>query len=319
MDYTSLFANTLSGLGFDLHAVYNCFDPPYLPETGWPLKLPNIEFKHNTLLLLHFQDFITPCQGRILELEQVERHYGANADRVLVTYWSHNLQKYYQGPVNLIEFSNHNMATVTAIQARESQWTNSINAKTSAWQCLNGRMCLHRRRAVNILQHWPNGVLSYGNDIPLDNWAYDTYRGTENEDNFMRLLPVYAKCQVNIVTETQYDEPPGIVSEKTLMAMIAQQVPIVIGHQGIVQDCRELGFDMFDDLVDTSYDSMLNDIRVEQAIMKNQDLILGKINLAPYQERLQKQRSFLLDEFVTGTQQRYIRDAEQLAKKLSAI
>ena len=103
------------------------------------------------------------------------------------------------------------------------------------------------------------------------------------------------------------------------MAMIAQQVPIVIGHQGIVQDCRELGFDMFDDLVDTSYDSMPNDIRVEQAIMKNQDLILGKINLAPYQERLQKQRSFLLDEFVTGTQQRYIRDAEQLVKKLSAI
>jgi hypothetical protein len=135
----------------------------------------------------------------------------------------------------------------------------------------------------------------------------------------MRLLQVYAKCQVNIVTETQYDEPPGIVSEKTLMAMIAQQVPIVIGHQGIVQDCRELGFDMFDDLVDTSYDSMPNDIRVEQAILKNQDLILGKINLAPYQERLQKQRSFLLDEFVTGTQQRYIRDVEQLAKKLSAI
>jgi hypothetical protein len=135
----------------------------------------------------------------------------------------------------------------------------------------------------------------------------------------MRLLPVYAKCQVNIVTETQYDEPPGIVSEKTLMAMIAQQVPIVIGHQGIVQDCRELGFDMFDDLVDTSYDSMPNDIRVEQAIIKNQDLILGKINLAPYQERLQKQRSFLLDEFVTGTQQRYIQDVEQLAKKLSAI
>jgi hypothetical protein len=211
------------------------------------------------------------------------------------------------------------MATVTTIRARESQWTNRINAKTSAWQCLNGRMCLHRRRAVDILQHWPNGVLSYGNDIPLDAWAYDTYRGTENEDNFMRLLPVYAKCQVNIVTETQYDEPPGIVSEKTLMAMIAQQVPIVIGHQGIVQDCRELGFDMFDDLVDTSYDSMPNDIRVEQAILKNQDLILGKINLAPYQERLQKQRSFLLDEFVTGTQQRYIRDVEQLAKKLSAI
>ena len=75
MDYTSLFANTLTSQGFDLHAVYNCFDPPYRPDTGWPLKLPNIKFKHNTLLLLHFQDFITSCQGRILELEQVERHY----------------------------------------------------------------------------------------------------------------------------------------------------------------------------------------------------------------------------------------------------
>ena len=126
--------------------------------------------------------------------------------------------------------------------------------KTQAWQCLNGRMCTHRRRAVDILQHWPNGMLSYGNEIPLPEWAYSTYRGTENDDNFIRLADVYGSCAVNIVTETEYNTTPGIISEKTLMAFAAQQIPIVIGHSNAVQHCKELGFDMFDDLVDTSYD-----------------------------------------------------------------
>jgi hypothetical protein len=128
---------------------------------------------------------------------------------------------------------------------------------------------------------------------------------------------VYGDCAVNIVTETEYATTPGIISEKTLLAMAAEQIPILIGHQGIVKHCEELGFDMFTDLVDTSYDSMPNDIRAEQAILLNQDLIQGRIDLAPYCERLRAQREFILDDYTNLMELRFIRDCEQLINKLN--
>lgn len=310
MDYSILFSQTLTDLGFDLHAVYNCFDPVYDPESGWPLKMPDIEFRPRTLLLLHFQDFFTNRHNRVIELDRVAQHYGDRANQVLVTYWNHGLQ--YNGPINLIEFSNHNYDTVNALAQRWSEWHHILTQPRQGWQCLNGRMCQHRRRVVDVLQHWPNGVLSYGNEIALPEWAYSTYRGTENDDNFIRLSKVYGSCAVNIVTETEYDTTPGIVTEKTLMAIAAEQIPVVIGHQGIVQHCRELGFDMFDDVVDTSYDQLPNDQRAEQALLRNRDLIMGNINLEPYKERLEHNRLFLLDDFPTVMELRFKRDCERL-------
>jgi len=87
--------------------------------------------------------------------------------------------------------------------------------------------------------------------------------------------------------------------------MAAEQIPVVIGHAGIVKHCEELGFDMFTDLVDTSYDSLRNDVRAEQAILLNQDLIQGRIDLAPYRERLSAQREFLLDDYATIMELRF--------------
>lgn len=317
MHYTILFSSTLSKLGFNVTAVYNCYDPIYNHDTGWPLKLPEVNFNRDTLVLLHFQDFVTIKDGRVLELQQVEEFYKEHSNQVLVTYWNHGLDQVYTGPVNIIEFSNHNYDIALVLANRWSEWQHiTEQPKTVPWQCLNGRMCLHRRRAVDVLLNYAPGFLSYGNEIPLPEWSYSTYRGTENDDNFIRLANVYGSAAVNIVTETEYNTAPGIISEKTLMAFAAEQIPIVLGHRDIVKHCEELGFDMFTDLVDTSYDTLPNDIRLERALELNRDLIEGKIDLAPYKQRLADQRKFLLDDYPTIMQMRWERAAEQLAHKL---
>lgn len=313
MDYTAFFRSTLTDLGFDLVPVWNCFDPPHSTTRGWPLKLPAVDFKSNTLLLLHFQDFITPGDS-IIELQKVENYYKDHARQILVTHWTHDLKSHYQGPINLIEFSSHNIQTIESIADRKHQWIDSIvQPKNLAWQCLNGRKCPHRLRAVQILESWPKGMVSYGDVITLNQWNYATYQGTENHENFVRLAPLYGQAAVNVVTETQYDSRPGIVTEKTLMAMIAGQVPVIIGHAGIVQDCKELGFDMFDGLVDTSYDWLPNDQRVEQALLRNQDLIQGKIDLGRYQQRLQAQQEYVLYHHVEQVKSYFIDQARKLA------
>jgi len=318
MNYSQLFRNTLEKLGFDVHIEPNTFTPPYLPEPGWPLKLPEINWKANSLLVLHFQDFVTITGQGIIELDRVRDHYGEHAHRVLVTHMHPGLEKVYHGPINLIEFSSHNYREIHRMRDCWDDWRHVVEQpKTQPWQCLNGRMCEHRRRVANMLSAWPNGILSYGTAIPLKEWDYGTYRGTENNENFIRLASVYGSCAVNIVTETLYDPVPGLFCEKTLFAMIAQQIPIVIGSQGLVSSIRAHGFDMFDDIVDTSYDSLPNETRLTQAIDLNQDLIQGRIDLSPYQERLRAQREFVLDDYTNLMELRFIRDCEQLANKLN--
>lgn len=309
MDYTQLLTQAFGKR--KIKAVWNCFKPPFDYDTGWPLELPDVEFESDTILLLHFQDFVHPA---LHELKKIEEKYGQHANQVVVTYWSHGLDKAYSGPVNVIEFSNHNYWTINAIAARRQEWIAEFDQpRTHAWQCLNGRTCPHRLRVIDILSNWENGLYSYGNETNLDAWHYSSYRGTENDENFIRLAGVYAKCAVNIVTETQYDARPGIVSEKTLMAFIGGQVPIVIGHPGVVQDCQELGFDMFTDLVDVSYDTMSNEVRAEQALLLNKDLILGKIDLAPYQQRLIQQREFVLNEYSKLIESRLIESVNKFS------
>jgi hypothetical protein len=309
MDYSVLFAQQITKLGLSFTPVYNCFDGGRSPHTGWSLKLPDFD---TNMLLLHFQDLVNIQDGCVLELEQVEQRYGSRADRVVVTYWNHGLDKIYTGPVRLVEFSNHNYDLVNQLYRRWPEWQRIVERpKTQAWQCLNGRMCDHRYRVMQILQGWPGGVLSYHDRIRLPDYDYTQYT-YNNVDNFINLDYVYSVSAVNIVTETEYNTTPGIISEKTLFAMAAEQIPIVIGHQGIVKHCKELGFDMFTDLVDTSYDTMHNDVRAEQALLLNQTLIQGRIDLAPYQQRLRAQREFLLDDYSTMMEMRFQRDISNL-------
>lgn len=285
--------------GFDLHYRWNTLQPPY-SDQGWPLALPEIQWQSNTRLVLHFQDRITPTVYGCRELEQIEQHYGSWARQIVVIYYSHGLDKIYTGPIQLVEFSTHNWLTISDILKIQDQWLQAFDQpKTQSWQCLNGRICDHRRRAAAVLQHWKDGVLSLGNKILLEHWDYSTYRGTENYTNFVRLLPVYQRCKVNIVTETDYDARPGVICEKTLYAFVAKQIPIVIGHPGAVQDCRNLGFDMFDDVVDTSYDWIDNSQRVETALNLNKDFVLANDKLNYLDQRLAQNQKHALHNLIS--------------------
>lgn len=301
-------------------AEYNCYEPNYDPVTGWPLKLPDVEFGPNTLLLLHFQDFVTHSSQGIPELSKVEKHYRDRSNQVLVTHWPHELSRYYSGSVNLIEFNSHEYTILKNLKTRADEWQHFIiDHRTQAWQSLNGRKCNHRLRVATVLQSWSDGILSYADSIKLPSWPYSTYPGTENEDNFIRLAGIYGQCATNVITETQYDNAPGLITEKTLFAMLAEQVPIVIGYPGIVADCQDLGFDMFRDLVDTSYDGLPNDRRAEAALELNKKLILGQIDLSPYKRRLRSQRQFLLDYYPGLLETRFMIACESLARSWTGV
>lgn len=274
------------------------FSPPYDPGSGWPMTLPTVDWSVIDYLVLGFQDFVTMTPQGCTEIQRVQQHYAQHAHRVIVLHWPHALYRYCEGPINLVQFDVHEYEILLHLTQQPNQWQQIWQTpKTLRWQSLNGRRCPHRLRVARHLETWTGGTLSYGTSVPLDAWNYDTYRGTSNEDNFFRLATIYGSHLFNIVTETVYDQVPGIITEKTFFSLLSAQIPLVIGYQGIVRDCEEMGFDMFRDVLDLSYDSLSDDQRAEAALDLNKQTIMQYQCSQDVQRRLTDQSRWLLQSW----------------------
>lgn len=261
------------------------------------MRLPDVIWDQTDWLVIVFQDFVTMREGRCLELDRLEEFYGDRCSQIIVLHWPHDLESHHDGLCHLIPFNTHEYNILKNLAKNSEWWQHIWQAENrSGWQCLNGCNRKHREHVVRYLeQHWCGGTLSWGDKICLPDWPYCTIKGTSNELNWLRLLPVYQRHQFNIVTETQYDQVPGIVTEKTFYAMLAAQIPIVIGYQGIVKDCESMGFDMFTDIVDISYDSLPNHERWKAALDLNHDVVMRYKESIPVQRRLLEQARWLLE------------------------
>lgn len=312
---------TLEKLGFEMvPGGLNMFQRPWGGnEQGWGINFVEPEvWRDNTLLVSHSSDFASfNTERKCVELERLERHYGERSRQILFLHWEHNMADFYQGPINLCWWSTHNYFTCLDMRAIEHQWLPELRwPRAHNWQCLNGRIQGSRMRAAHLLKDIPGGYLSLGDEIPLREYPYSTYFNTENEDNFVRLMYVYGDSYVNIVTETKYHEATGIITEKTLQACAAEQIPIIIGHPGAVDHARAMGLDMFEDVVDLSYADLPNETRVDEAIRRNMDLIMGRVDLSPYRSRLQRQREYVIHQLPEVMEQRFEVYARDLARRL---
>jgi hypothetical protein len=94
----------------------------------------------------------------------------------------------------------------------------------------------------------------------------------DNAKNFdLHLRSLYQDHFVEIVVETQFNVPFFGASEKFKNSVYGCSFPIVLGGYGIVKFLRNLGFDMFDDVIDHSYDCIQDPLdRLCAAINLNQ-------------------------------------------------
>jgi len=79
----------------------------------------------------------------------------------------------------------------------------------------------------------------------------------DNAKNFdLHLRSMYQDHFVEIVSESAFNIPFYGASEKFKNSVYGYVFPILIGGTGLVDFLRNLGFDMFDDVIDHSYDSI---------------------------------------------------------------
>lgn len=94
----------------------------------------------------------------------------------------------------------------------------------------------------------------------------------ENLDQHHREL--YRNSFVEIVSETYYEEPSFWVSDKTLNSIFGCNFFLLLSSAGTVSHLRKLGVDVFDDVVNHSYDDIANPIdRMMSIIQLNQRLL----------------------------------------------
>jgi hypothetical protein len=74
---------------------------------------------------------------------------------------------------------------------------------------------------------------------------------------------LFKSCLFNIIPESSSQQDPiawdtVFITEKTFKSFASLQIPIWFAVPGLVDQVRKLGFDVFDDIVDHSYDSIQN-------------------------------------------------------------
>jgi hypothetical protein len=93
----------------------------------------------------------------------------------------------------------------------------------------------------------------------------------------MYLSRLYKNTCIEIVGETTFFVEPGMLTEKYLHTVFGCNFPIVLNVPGTVDYLRRQGFDLFDDIVDHSYDlEKIHANRIMRAIDDNYLLLSNK-------------------------------------------
>jgi hypothetical protein len=92
-------------------------------------------------------------------------------------------------------------------------------------------------------------LIDYDTWQPWDNLNLELVNSMTTTD-----LDVYKKSLFAIIAETYIHKT--ILSEKTFKIFAVGQIPIMCGAQHAIKHLRQLGFDVFDDIVDHSYDEI---------------------------------------------------------------
>jgi hypothetical protein len=159
-----------------------------------------------------------------------------------------------------------------------------ITADTELLDLVNWEFANGTENIQQIIKPGFKKIFVNRNTLSNNEQTYPTVPGTNvvkyysNAQNFQSYLRhTYANSLIEFVSETLYETEYGSITEKYLNNVYGYNFPIIIAVPGTVQFLRDLGFDMFDDVVDHGYDAINDNLkRIEYAVQSNIHLIKDK-------------------------------------------
>lgn len=122
-------------------------------------------------------------------------------------------------------------------------------------------------------------IVKSGAELIKDTPTLDLPQLGNVANNYNRVLsPLYKKTFVEIVSDTTFYESAGFINDKYINSIFGANFPIFVASVGTVKTLRNFGFDMFDDIIDHSYDEVVNPVlRLSKAIDLNQHLLSNSV------------------------------------------
>jgi hypothetical protein len=197
------------------------------------------------------------------------------------------------------DFEQYNCVYLPELLNREAEhffrgqivpdWTN----KTRAFNFMINKSRPHRQMLLRIIDQYQLTNFSHslcwkqstvpgipvtdyriGDEIQLDRGVKNGHYPNALTYRTVLQQQVFEPSCISLITEPVYVEQQTIVTEKTIMAMYGGTIPIWVGGWRIADWMTSQGFEVFDDVVDHSYQQLSDPReRVQQAIRLNIDLL----------------------------------------------
>lgn len=234
---------------------------------------------------------------------------GEGQDPEIITHFIEQLQTWpvldmlivFNACVDMVDLP-YRAVSYADFMINHGRWFDRIKNMPPTWQVDHKFICLMRRpspsraRLANDLLHNIHSMkLSFGcmssspvltgyqdmipgHDLPILIDGIVDRKGIYDEHD--QTNSVFQNSLFNIVVESSDQSDPGVwrskfITEKTFKAFGLRQIPLWMAVPGLVDQVRALGFDMFDDIVDHSYDNVEDESQrrhmlVEQIIKLDQ-------------------------------------------------
>lgn len=162
--------------------------------------------------------------------------------------------------------------------------------------CYPYKSKLLKQRYKNVLYHNMEINVYKKRKDQYPAWKnHDIINGIECSSNLSNLINDISKINALTQIVVESDIASWVITEKSFQPFFSKNIPLIIGFPGINCYLESLGFDLFTDIVNYNYDKITDDnLRIKAAISDNFNL-LSTYYLKDINDRLEKNRIFLLN------------------------
>jgi len=302
-----------------------------ITKDGWDVEMPGTDEcrfdEPDFRLILNLQDMLTTKpSGHVghnfvfhdipLELAKIRNFYKdwAPLEQIIVVTWPMGLTDAWpEDSFNIIEFSTHQYETWLQYKHNEDVIRHTFSDGERDFKhnfvCMNRTAKPHRKIVYDRLNMFGNcSMQDQGRELKYPCKSVEEYNVEyDNYKNLISLKENFNTSVFSVVTESQYHERFGIITEKTFNAIVAGHPFLMVGHMGALEHVKGLGFVTFEGMFDEEYDVYENDMRIDHMIHSNKSILTGKLTPSDMKELYHYQhaaidfnRNFFFEEFGTN-------------------
>ena len=258
-----------------------------ITDFGWDVNVPRTVEDCNFedpeyRLIINLQDMLTRYNDHKVpgELTKMDQHFRKNnfpMDRIIVLLWPLGLAKVWPtDSFRLIEFSSHQYETWCTYKKAEDVLREAFGREHKDFEynfVCPQRIYKPHRAALHSKLDKKIGNVSLqtkGHELAYPSLSVEDYDNTyDNLSNLLAMRKNYNTALFTIVSESQYTEEFGIITEKTFNAIVAGHPFMLCAHRFALENIQHYGFQTYNYVFDEVYDELDNTERMQDMVDSN--------------------------------------------------